>query len=78
MKKDWIAAAFVFLLIASGITLAGFKLRDSFRIRATCDSACYPAIAYRVLDDGELCLCGPYTNTGKPKYEVRTLDGGSL
>ena len=76
MKKEWSAAAFVFLLIVSGITLAGFKLRDSFR--AACDSACYPANAYRVLDDGELCLCGPYTNTGKPKYEVRTLDGGSL
>ena len=78
MKKEWMAATIVFLIIASGLTLGAFKVRDSFRIKAACDSACYPANAYQVLSDGSLCLCGPYTNTGKPKYEVRTLDGGLL
>jgi hypothetical protein len=71
-------AVVVVLVLTITIVLVCFKLRKVFADKSACDNACYPANVYQVLGDGDLCLCGPYTNTGKPKYEVRVLDGGSL
>ena len=63
------------ILFAGLIMVVGAKYDQA--MRGKCDLACYPSVTYRVLE-ADACLCGPYTERGRPRYEVRGLDGGAL